>query len=83
MINSPFCENCVIRKQHRLKFDRVTTRSQHKLTLIHFDMCTQSRKNHVFLKIHDSMCIYIFVEWCGEEMNITFLDRTNTYTENN
>jgi len=37
-VNLPFCEHCVISKQHGLKFARVTTRSKHILDLIHSDV---------------------------------------------
>lgn len=38
MINLPFCEHCVINKQHRLKFSKATTRSKQILDLIHFEV---------------------------------------------
>jgi len=34
----PFCEHCVISKQHRLKFARSTTRSKNILDLVHSDV---------------------------------------------
>ena len=37
-VSLPFCEHCVISKQHRLKFDRSTARSKHILGLIHSDV---------------------------------------------
>ena len=37
-VNLPFCEHCVISKQHRLKFDRSTAKSKHILNLIHSDV---------------------------------------------
>ncbi|RDY02433.1 hypothetical protein CR513_14106, partial [Mucuna pruriens] len=37
-VSLPFCEHCVISKQHKLKFAKTTTRSKHKLDLIHSDV---------------------------------------------
>ena len=37
-VNLPFCEHCVISKQHRLTFGRLTALSKHILELIHFDV---------------------------------------------
>lgn len=37
-VSLPFCEHCVISKQHRLKFDRSTIKSKHILDLIHSDV---------------------------------------------
>lgn len=42
-VSLPFCEQCVIRKQHRLKFDRSTTKSKHILELIHSDVWESSQ----------------------------------------
>ena len=38
LVNLPFCEHCITSKQHRLKFDKSTTRSKHILDLIHSDV---------------------------------------------
>jgi len=37
-VSLPFCEHCVISKQHRLKFEKSIARSKHILDLIHFDV---------------------------------------------
>jgi len=37
-VDLPFCEHCVISKQHRLKFARSTTRSKNILDLVHSDV---------------------------------------------
>ena len=37
-VDLPFCEHCVISKQHRLKFAKSTARSKHILDLIHSDV---------------------------------------------
>ncbi|RDX72698.1 hypothetical protein CR513_47774, partial [Mucuna pruriens] len=37
-VSLTFCEHCVISKQHKLKFARVTTKGKHILDLIHFNV---------------------------------------------
>lgn len=37
-VDLPLCKHCVISKQHRLKFARMTTKSKHILDLIHSDV---------------------------------------------
>jgi len=41
-VDLPLCEHCVISKQHRLKFARVTTKSKYILDLIHSDVWESS-----------------------------------------
>jgi len=41
-VTSPFCKQCMISNQHRLKFARVATRSKHVLNLINFDVWESS-----------------------------------------
>ena len=43
LVSLPFCEHCVISKQHRLKFDRSTARCKHILDLIHSDVWESSK----------------------------------------
>ena len=37
-VNLPFCEHCVISKQHKLRFNRSTARSRGILDLVHYDV---------------------------------------------